>query len=145
MIPPSKNWPTKWHHMRYKHAEKEQCLHILFIVRIAVISSESERSYWRKYKVCVQLSVLKSPLPLRLHAELRKHVEQQLQNEGQEGSKSEAILCQRIDSLSQVSVHHFLFVTCCLTPYVGTRQLRWVVQTDYGRVGSCSQKWQRHC
>ncbi|XP_065884311.1 sodium channel and clathrin linker 1-like [Dysidea avara] len=37
----------------------------------------------------------------KLHTDVRKHVERQLQNEGQEGSNSEAILCQRIDSLSQ--------------------------------------------
>lgn len=41
----------------------------------------------------------------RLHGQVRTYVETQLQSEGQEGGNSDAILCQRIDALSQVSKH----------------------------------------
>ena len=41
----------------------------------------------------------------RLHAQIRKFVETQLQTEGQEGGSNNAILCQRIDALTQVIMH----------------------------------------
>ena len=78
---------------------------------------------------CVTYPNLKS-LTLRLHTDVRKHVERQLQNEGQEGSNSEAILCQRIDSLSQVSVYIKTTLIPSVTP-AGEGQLCRIVQTDH--------------
>ena len=68
--------------------------------RVKEVTDENTRLLlsWCVLLGCVQCSH-------RLHAQVRKHVETQLQSEGQEGGSNNAILCQRIDALSQVSNH----------------------------------------